>query len=87
MCQNRRQGPAPSIAAASYCCSSTWESAARKMIVPQPHVLPDHLRDERAEGVGVADDVDGVQARVAEITVHHAGVAQDLLEQGDDDHP
>ncbi len=35
-CQKRRQGPAPSMAAASYCCSSTWASAARKMIVPQP---------------------------------------------------
>jgi hypothetical protein len=35
-CQKRRHGPAPSIAAASYCCSSTLDRAARKMIVPQP---------------------------------------------------
>lgn len=35
-CQNRRHGPAPSIADASYSDSSTWNSAAVKMMVAQP---------------------------------------------------
>lgn len=36
MCHSLRRRPAPSTIAASYNCTSTFVSAARKMIVPQP---------------------------------------------------
>lgn len=58
------------------------------MIVPQPAVLPDDLGDgERPERVGVADDVDGAQPHAVQRGVEQSGVAEQLLEEGDDDHP
>lgn len=55
---------------------------------PPAGVLPDHLRHhQRLERVGVPDDVDAVQPGVAERAVQQAGVAQQLLEERDDDHP
>ena len=88
MCNSRCHAVAPSTAAASYCSWSIRESAARKMIVPQPASFQiTWLVTSALNSSGTP-----MMCRIGQVVLHqegveHPGVAEHLLEQRDHDHP
>ena len=87
-CQSRRQRPAPSAAAASYSDGSMVESAARKMIEPQPtsfHTPSAVTSTMKASALFMM--FHGSTPRRWNSWASRPGAAEHLDEERDDEHP
>ena len=87
-CHIRRKAEARSIAAASYRLGSTFDIAARKMIIDQPVSFQMTwlvINSLNSSGTPMIWKVARSASRSQR--VEHPGVAEHLLEQRDHDHP